>query len=129
MYTYELPTTGAVSFSNFCVDQTRDRAYTHHIPEATQARANLRGLLKDSKRTEGEKDYLALVKVQHPSSKSYECTKSVQVIDEYLPYLQGLITCVAHDEIGAKDEPSAHIFVIFPLHWLKMYQLSAGGQR
>lgn len=67
MYTYELPTTGAVSFSNFCVDQSRDRAYTHHIPEATQARANLRGLLKDSKRTEGEKDYLALVKVRHIS--------------------------------------------------------------
>lgn len=112
MYTYELPTTGAISFSNFCVDQSHDRAYTHHIPEATQARANLRGLLKDSKRTEGEKDYLALVKVRHLSSEPHKCTKYAQVIDEYLPYLQGLIACVAHDEIGTKNEPSTHVCVI-----------------
>jgi hypothetical protein len=65
MYLYELPTTGAVSFSNFCVDHSLDRAYTHYIPQATEARANLRGVLKESKRTDhGEKDFLTLVKVR-----------------------------------------------------------------
>ncbi|KAF9482219.1 pH-response regulator protein palC [Pholiota conissans] len=103
MYLYELPTTGAVSFSNFCDDHSLDRAYTHHIPQATETRANLRGVLKESKRTDhGEKDFLTLVKL----------------IEEYLPFLQGIMVCVAHDEIGLKTEPtfswrttlSAHLF-------------------
>ncbi|KAF8971099.1 BRO1-like domain-containing protein [Flammula alnicola] len=91
MYLYELPTTGAVSFADFCVDHSIDRAYTHHIPEATQARANLRGVLKESKRADHvEKDFLTLVKI----------------IEEYLPHLRGLMVCVAHDEIGLKNEPT-----------------------
>lgn len=62
-YVYELPTTGAISFTDFCLDQ--NASYTAHIAEATQARANLRGALKESKRdTSGEKDYLKLVKVR-----------------------------------------------------------------
>ena len=72
MYLYELPTTGAVSFSDFCDDYSSDKAYTHHMPEATQTRANLRGILKESKRTDhGEKDYLALIKVCFHSSQSH----------------------------------------------------------
>ena len=64
MYVYELPTTSAVSFSELCIDQSIDKGYTYCIPEATQARANLHALLKESKRTEhGAKDFLALVKV------------------------------------------------------------------
>ncbi|KAF8198069.1 hypothetical protein BJ912DRAFT_922770 [Pholiota molesta] len=90
MYLYELPTTGAVSFSNFCVDHSLDRAYTHYIPQATEARANLRGVLKESKRTDhGEKDFLTLVKF----------------IEEYLPFLQAIMVCAAHDEIGIRNEP------------------------
>jgi len=65
MYLYELPTTGAISFADVCSDHSQERGYTHHIPEATQARANLRGVLKESKRTgHGEKDFLSLVKVR-----------------------------------------------------------------
>ncbi|KDR75105.1 hypothetical protein GALMADRAFT_69154 [Galerina marginata CBS 339.88] len=91
MYLYQLPTTGAISFADFCVDHSSDKAYTHQIPEATQARANLRGVLKESKRTDhGEKDFLSLVKL----------------IEEYLPHLRGLMECVAHDEIGLKTEPT-----------------------
>ncbi|KIM45339.1 hypothetical protein M413DRAFT_66183 [Hebeloma cylindrosporum] len=91
MYLYELPTTGAISFADVCSDHSQERGYTHHIPEATQARANLRGVLKESKRAEhGEKDFLSLVKL----------------IEEYLPHIRSLIDCVAHDEIGIKTEPT-----------------------
>ena len=63
MYVYELPTTGAVSFSEFCVDHSTEKVYNQYIPDASQARANLRGVLKDSKRADhGEKDFLGLVK-------------------------------------------------------------------
>ena len=65
MYLYELPTTGAISFADFCIDHSSDKVYTHYIPETSQARANLRGALKVSKRIEyGEKDFLSVVKVQ-----------------------------------------------------------------
>jgi hypothetical protein len=63
IYLYELPTTGAISFADFCLDE--NVSYTSHISEATQARANLRGVLKESKRADhGEKDFLKLVKVR-----------------------------------------------------------------
>jgi hypothetical protein len=62
-YLYELPTTGAISFGDLCVDRTPDKIYTARISEATQARANLRAVLKENKRTDDEKDYLGLVKV------------------------------------------------------------------
>ncbi|KAF9527292.1 BRO1-like domain-containing protein [Crepidotus variabilis] len=91
MYLYDLPTTGSVSFVDLCIDRSLDKAYTRHISEATQARANLRGVLKDSKRTDhGEKDFLSLVKL----------------IEEYLPYIQSIINCFAHDEIGITGEPT-----------------------
>ena len=61
-YLYELPTTGAISFAEFCTDATA--TYTADIADATEARANLRSALKESKRTDrGEKDDLKLVKV------------------------------------------------------------------
>ena len=64
MYLYELPTTGAVTFSDFCIDLSNEKAYASYFSDATQARANLRGILKGSKRTDhDEKDYLSLVKV------------------------------------------------------------------
>ena len=70
MYLYELPTTGAVTFSEICVDLSSEKAYTFHFSDATQARANLRGILKGSKRTDhNEKDYLSLVKVRRPASQ------------------------------------------------------------
>lgn len=62
IYLYELPTTGAISFTDFCSEE--NGTYVAHISEATQARANLRGALKDSKRTDhSEKDFLKIVKV------------------------------------------------------------------
>ena len=65
-YLYELPTTGAISFSDFCYDQ--GASYISDIADTTEARANLRVALKESKRTDdGEKDYLRLVKVRRSS--------------------------------------------------------------
>jgi len=90
VYLYELPTTGAVSFSDFCIDESQGRTYTSHLAEATQIRANLRSALKESKRADrDEKDYLKLIKI----------------IDEYLPQLYGVVTCVGADEIHLKAEP------------------------
>jgi hypothetical protein len=64
-YLFELPTTGAISFGDFCVDATASNAYASHIAEATQARANLRSVLKATKRTDtDDKDYLRLIKVR-----------------------------------------------------------------
>ena len=61
-YSYELPTTGAIFFAGVCEDRTG--SYTTEIAEATEARANLRATLKESKRVDdGGKDYLKLVKV------------------------------------------------------------------
>ncbi|KAJ3553450.1 hypothetical protein NP233_g12639 [Leucocoprinus birnbaumii] len=90
MYLYELPTTGAISFSDFCIDQSTDKIYSTRILEATEARANVRAALKASKRTEdGTKDYLSLTKK----------------LEDYIPLIRGLINCVAHDDIGLKSEP------------------------
>ncbi|KAF7299115.1 BRO1 domain-containing protein [Mycena indigotica] len=84
VYLYELPTTGAISFSDICGDVTPDKLFTTHISDATQSRANLRAVLKESKRTQiEEKDHLKLVKV----------------LEEYLPKLRGLIACVDNAQI------------------------------
>lgn len=61
-YLYELPTTGAISYSEFCNDQTA--SFIVEVAETTEARANLRAALKEFKRAEdNERDYLKLVKV------------------------------------------------------------------
>ena len=111
MYLFELPTTGAVSFSEFCIDLSIEKAYTFHFSDATQARANLRGILKGSKRTDNEeKDYLSLVKVRTflylGRSHFYWPVYVLQIIEEYLPHIRAILNCVAHDEIGIKAEPS-----------------------
>lgn len=109
MYLYELPTTGAVTFSDFCIDLGDKKPYIFFFSTATQARANLRGILKDSKRTDhNEKDYLSLVKVT-----SFLCLgiyfsllHFLKTVEEYLPHICAILNCVAHDEIGIRLEPS-----------------------
>jgi predicted Zn-dependent protease len=63
MFQYELPTTGAITFNELCADQSSGVVCSSHLSEATQIRANLRGALKDNKRSNDEGDYLKLVKV------------------------------------------------------------------
>lgn len=70
-YLYELPTTGAIFFAGICEDSTA--SYISEIAEATEARANLRAALKESKRADdGGKDYLKLVKV----GRTVQCVRS-----------------------------------------------------
>ena len=61
IYAFELPTTGSLSFSDHVTNGLD--IYATQISGATQARANLRAVLKESKHTDGDKDYLRLVKV------------------------------------------------------------------
>ncbi|KAH7918327.1 hypothetical protein BV22DRAFT_1024771 [Leucogyrophana mollusca] len=99
IHVYEPPTTGAISFVDFCVDQSPADAYAAHLAEATQARVNLRGVLKESKRTDrDDKDYLRLVKVCTP-------LLTFTFLDEYLPQLYGVMGCVAAGEIALRSEP------------------------
>jgi hypothetical protein len=60
--TFELPTTGSLSFADHFSNGLD--VYTAHVSDATQARANLRAVLKESKHTDGDKDYLRLVKAR-----------------------------------------------------------------
>jgi hypothetical protein len=62
VYTFELPTTGSLSFADHFSNGSD--VYTSQISDATQARANLRAVLKESKHTDGDKDYLRLVKAR-----------------------------------------------------------------
>ncbi|KZT40756.1 hypothetical protein SISSUDRAFT_1070091 [Sistotremastrum suecicum HHB10207 ss-3] len=88
MYLYDLPTTGAISFAEFLVDD--DKKYTSQIAQATQARADLRALLKETKRSEdGERDYIKVVKT----------------VNDYLPYLYGIINRVADGDLKLQSEP------------------------
>ncbi|KZV79689.1 hypothetical protein EXIGLDRAFT_743064 [Exidia glandulosa HHB12029] len=84
MWVYELPTTGSVSFADFVAGG--DPA---HIARTTTARAGLKTLLKSAKRSDGERDYLNLVKT----------------IDEYLPWLYALIDAVEADAVTLKAQP------------------------
>lgn len=108
MYLYELPTTGAASFADFCVDQSTDKIYANRILEVTQARANIRTALKASKRTEDDaKDYLSLIKVNATYFSYHNISEGSKLLEEYIPLIRGLINCVAHDDIGLKSEPCA----------------------
>lgn len=87
-YLYELPTTGAISFAEFCHDQSAE--YIAELAETTEARANLRAALKEFKRTDDhEKDNLKLVKV----------------LDDYIPRLHGVLACVDSGEVTVRSEP------------------------
>jgi len=110
MYLYELPTTGTVSFSDFCTDQSTSKVFSNRILEATGARANLRQALKRTKRTEnGTKDYLSITKVSSLNRISCLTHSSLQLLEDYIPIICGLMSCVAHDDIGLKWEPCARV--------------------
>ncbi|KAI0266975.1 hypothetical protein BC834DRAFT_1040810 [Gloeopeniophorella convolvens] len=100
IYPFDLPTTGAIAFADYFADGTE--SYAAQIADATQARANLRAALKESRHTDGDKDYLRLVKT----------------IEEYLPHLYAITAAVASGALVQTKEPvfswrttlSAHLF-------------------
>lgn len=62
-FTFPLSTTGALSFNDHLIAPEQDLAL--RLDQATAARASLRGVLKDDKRTaEGERDPNAIVAVR-----------------------------------------------------------------
>ncbi|CAE6416711.1 unnamed protein product [Rhizoctonia solani] len=87
-YVYDLPTTGALSLSELCTDITGSHA--SNLARATEARANVRAILKASRRTDaGERDYLKVVKA----------------LDEYIPFVNAVIASVAADDLTLAQEP------------------------
>ncbi|KAF9519146.1 hypothetical protein BS47DRAFT_74370 [Hydnum rufescens UP504] len=87
MFVFELPTTGSISFGDLSIDKAN--AYTARIADATSARANVRAILKESKHSDSEKDYLRVVKV----------------LDDYLPHVYAIINCLAADELLLRNDP------------------------
>lgn len=62
VFTFELPTTGSLSYVDYFSNGSD--VYTSQISNATQARSNLRAVLKESKHGDGDKDFLRLVKAR-----------------------------------------------------------------
>ncbi|KAL4078312.1 BRO1 domain-containing protein [Scleroderma yunnanense] len=86
MFLFNLPTTAAVSFADLCV---ADRT-AQSIADTTHARATLRAVLKHARRTDDQhKDYLSIIKA----------------IDDYLPHLHGIISCVEAGSISLRVQP------------------------
>ncbi|KAA1475171.1 hypothetical protein DENSPDRAFT_782930, partial [Dentipellis sp. KUC8613] len=104
-YIFTLPTTGSLSFADNYTS-TPGNAHAADIAQTTQLRASLRALLKESRHTDGEKDYMKLVKI----------------LEEYLPHLFALDNCVRAGEITCTKEPifswrttlSSHLFSTAP---------------
>ncbi|THV03167.1 hypothetical protein K435DRAFT_748119 [Dendrothele bispora CBS 962.96] len=85
-YLYHLPTTAALSFVDLCGS---NHSYVRHLAQTTQLRANLRGALKQAKHSDGEKDYLSLVKI----------------LDEYIPELRAVMICISQGKIHPEKQP------------------------
>ncbi|KDQ21579.1 hypothetical protein BOTBODRAFT_207657 [Botryobasidium botryosum FD-172 SS1] len=86
-FRYELPTTGAIAFHDFCIDPTN--VHNVHLADATTARASVRAVLKENKRMDGDKDHLRVIKA----------------LDDYLPHIYGILACVATDDLTLRHEP------------------------
>jgi len=87
LFYYELPTTGAVTFGDLLED--RSGTHTEHISNASSSRAQVRGILKETKRMGAQKDYLRVIKV----------------MEDYLPQLGGIMDCVFAEELALHSEP------------------------
>lgn len=87
LFYYELPTTGAVTFGDLLEDRTG--SHTEHISAASSSRAQVRGVLKETKRMGAQKDYLRVIKV----------------MEDYLPQLGGIMDCVVAEELVPCSDP------------------------
>ncbi|CAG8610385.1 26025_t:CDS:10 [Dentiscutata erythropus] len=86
-FIYPLPTTGTISFSDFLLDE--DHLYLNEISEATAQRGRVRAVLKEANKAEGPKDYTKVMK---------------QTVDDYLPYLLGIVDCLEGGQLKLKKE-------------------------
>ncbi|RUP48718.1 hypothetical protein BC936DRAFT_144111, partial [Jimgerdemannia flammicorona] len=85
-YPYALPTTGSISFADYFVDPGD---YANEISEATALRGRLRGVLKEAKREDDE---------------ARDLVRIMKTIEDYLPYLVGIIACLETDTLKLKKE-------------------------
>ncbi|KIM69699.1 hypothetical protein SCLCIDRAFT_102774 [Scleroderma citrinum Foug A] len=86
MFLFNLSTTAAVSFADLCVVDKPAKS----IADTTHSRATLRAVLKHARRTDdAHKDYLSIIKS----------------IDDYLPNLHGIISCVDAGSISLRVQP------------------------
>ncbi|KAI8098599.1 uncharacterized protein BX664DRAFT_255273 [Halteromyces radiatus] len=80
-YNYSLPTTGAVSFTDY-LESTGN--YSSGISDATAQRGRLRTVLKGHKKESQESRDLAAI---------------INAIEDYLPYLLSLVNCLENGEL------------------------------
>ena len=89
-FVYPLSTTGSVSWASILSDLTG--ALTPHIAAATASRARLRGALKANRHTTAlQQDYNTIVKA----------------VQDYVPYLYSIQSCLESDALVLKQEPGA----------------------
>lgn len=119
-FPYTLPTTGAISFA----DYFDAGEYSNELSEATALRGRLRGALKEAKREdEDTRDFIRIMKVRGTRCGPGGCFLSSstgvtvnrlnlmgepmtfsQTIEDYLPYLVGIIACIEADTLRPKKE-------------------------
>lgn len=120
-FPFPIPTTGAISFSDFLSDPQSN--YTLRIAEATSARASLRGILKQERRTgDGERDARAVVNVskiffrpERSGARTILTDGLVvalilfrwewQAVEEYLPLLSSIVNCLGTDDLLLQADP------------------------
>ncbi|KAF8332653.1 uncharacterized protein EI90DRAFT_3122400 [Cantharellus anzutake] len=88
MLVFELPTTGSVSFQDIIIDPSS--AYGARLDGASSARASVRAILKESKRS-GDRDFLKVLKV----------------LDDYLPHLYAVIACIESGDLVLRNPAPA----------------------
>lgn len=91
MFVFELPTTGSVCFQDVVVDS--NDAFSTCLDEASSARANVRTVLKETKRSDGERDFLRVLKVFIYTLIIFGISDIVpgKAMDDYLPHLYAVI--------------------------------------
>ncbi|GAA5798808.1 hypothetical protein HPULCUR_004214 [Helicostylum pulchrum] len=83
-YPYSLPTTGALSFTDYL---DIDTPYSSEISDATAQRGRVRTVLKELKKeTHSARDYQVII----------------NTIEEYLPYLVSIVNCLEKNELTLK---------------------------
>ncbi|PWN51101.1 hypothetical protein IE53DRAFT_386564 [Violaceomyces palustris] len=107
MYLHTLPTTGAVSFSDFIITTT----FVSEVSKATELRSRLRSVLKEIKYADPQSDNSIISGgggtsglTQNPSGEK-DWLGVVKAVEEYLPYLFSIFNCVQTDDLILRHEP------------------------
>ncbi|KAN0062755.1 hypothetical protein ACQY0O_004950 [Thecaphora frezii] len=91
MYSHPLPTTGAISFSDFLITSDLIQQISH----ATELRARLRTVLKEQRAGDNHQ----------PDGGGADWLRIVKAVDDYLPYLFAVFNCIQTDDLILRYEP------------------------